>query len=145
MRNIILVLTTVLVAGCAGDGDADQMQAADAAGPYAAYAGEWLVESYVADQEERIALIELVATDNADGWTMAFSHLDAPLPADVSMKGDSAIVSVGPFASSLREGETVANVTVTFKATGDTGAGRFIVTYENGDTMTGWSTGERVE
>lgn len=146
MRTLILAVSVVLVAGCAGNQDADPMPSTEAtAGPYDAFAGDWLVESFVAEQEERIALIELEATDTAEGWTMAFSHLDAPLPADVSMKGDSAVVSVGPFASSLREGATVENVTVTFAVDGDAGAGHFVVTYADGETLRGWSTGERVE
>jgi len=144
MRTLIFAVSVVLLAGCAGNRDAEQPQST-AAAPYAAYAGDWLVEAFVADQEEGIALIDLEATDTAEGWTMAFSHLDAPLPADVSMKGDSAVVSVGPFPSSLREGATVENVTVTFKVDGDAGVGRFVVIYADGETLRGWTTGVRAE
>ena len=146
-------LAILLIAGCASKDDSgsnagDPGEAADA--PYAAYAGDWMMEAYAADaaaDAEPLTVTLMKATADGQGWTTKFTHMDDPVPASVSMDGDSIQVVWGSYPSQLREGATVRQVVATMAAYGDNMNGRFSATYEGDDetVLTGTLKGERIE
>jgi hypothetical protein len=53
----------------------------------------------------------LTATNNTSGWTITFPGR-APIPAKVSVDGDSIMLSAGPFQSVRRKGVQVTTYSV---------------------------------
>ncbi len=151
MRSPLILLAAMLVfAGCRGNADEATNAGDSDAGPYAAYAGDWMSESYAADAEEGdepLVVTLIKANETADGWTVKFTHLDEPVPMTVSMRGDSIAMMFGSYPSALREDVMVDNVTAVMHMDGDMMMGRFYARYadEAGTMLNGTMKSERIE
>ena len=148
--SLFIAFSGLLLIGCAKSDEADSsddMAAND--NPYAAIAGDWMIEAYAADAEEGAEPLVVTltkATDSNEGWVTKFPHLDDPVAStNVFMNGDSVVTESASFTSALREGEMVQGVTSYYHFMGDEVHGRFVATYENGDVLRGKLVGERVE
>lgn len=69
-------------------------------------AGKWTYVARSATTDSVLVTAELNATADGKGWTITFPKRQ-PLPMTVTIGGDSAITSAGPYESVLRKGVTV--------------------------------------
>jgi hypothetical protein len=69
-------------------------------------AGKWNVLAKNAAGDSVLTTFVLTATASTAGWTITFPKR-APIPAGVSIEGDSIIIDAGPYPSVLRKGVMV--------------------------------------
>lgn len=69
-------------------------------------AGTWTYVAKSPTGDTVLVTAELNATADAAGWTLTFPGRP-PLPMTVTVSGDSAMTSAGPYESVLRKGVTV--------------------------------------
>lgn len=69
-------------------------------------AGKWNVRAVPATGDTTATAYELTATSNTSGWTIKFPGR-APIPASVSVDGDSITIDAGPYPSVRRKGVQV--------------------------------------
>ena len=147
MRPLSALACAVLLFGCArSDEPAPEDAPEPVENPLTAYAGAWEVQSFAIDSDEPLVDLQLFATESTDGWSMAFDHLDEPVPGHVTVQGDSVSFTVGPYSSALREAVMVTTTSV-LHADGDEIAGRFTATYEDSEPaiLKGRLRGSRAE
>jgi hypothetical protein len=116
MRRIGVLLSAVLVAGCARSEQQAEETAEQAAAPAAIaladLAGTWNVNSMSRETDSVLTTYTLVATADTTGWMVTFPGRQ-PLPARVVMvHADSVVVEVGPYESVLRPGMMVSTRSV---------------------------------
>jgi hypothetical protein len=70
-------------------------------------AGKWDVRAVPASGDTTPTTYVLTALATPSGWTMAFTGRKAPVPLQVTVAGDSLIVSAGPYSSVRRKGVQV--------------------------------------
>ncbi len=70
-------------------------------------AGKWDVRAVPASGDTTPTTYVLTALATPSGWTMAFTGRKAPVPLQVTVAGDSLIVSAGPYTSVRRKGVQV--------------------------------------
>ena len=115
---------TALLAGCGQERNAEDRAASDTAAAASAataepratislsdVAGKWKVRS--TDEAGGTPVeVELVATDDTSGWTMAGPD-GKPIPVRViAVAGDSIVTEAGPYESFVRKGVQVTTRTV---------------------------------
>ena len=69
-------------------------------------AGKWDMRSVPVTGDTTATTYVLTATSNTSGWTITFPGRK-PIPAKVSVAGDSIIIDAGPFPSVRRKGVQV--------------------------------------
>lgn len=102
----------LLVACTPGDRDSGAETAAGAADiamgqpagtATADLAGTWSMTSRpTSGRDTATARFTINATSSTAGWTLSFPGRDEPIPARVSVQGDSVLVEAGPVPSMLR-------------------------------------------
>ena len=112
----------LLIACTASDRDSVAESAAGAADPAtgqpagtatANLAGTWSMTSRpMSGSDTTTARFTITATPNTTGWTLTFPGRDEPIPARVSMQGDSVLVEAGPVPSVLRQNVQVTTRTI---------------------------------
>jgi hypothetical protein len=141
--TICIALLTVV--GCADKNNAANEPMVDA-NPLAAYAGDWMTEAYVGDAAEPATVVLLKATDDPANWGLKFTHLDdAVMAKSVTMVGDTVVMAMQPFLSSIQEGVMVDAMTSYMKMDGDKITGRARAVYSNGDVVDFRLASEKVQ
>ena len=132
---LMLSIFLLVAAGCA-DKNAGSDETAAEANPYAAWAGDWMAEAYAGESTEPAAVVLLKATDDPTNWSFKFVHLDDPVMAkSVSMVGDTLVMVMEPYASAIRDDETVDVLTSYMKMDGNKLSGRAHASYSSGDQV----------
>jgi hypothetical protein len=122
MRHLVSCCCAAVLVGCAKP---EQQQAKDTtaeAAPTAAaaptppapaaaisladVAGKWSMKTLTEKGDSTLVKYELVATSDTTGWTFNFPKRK-PVPAHVSVGGDSIVLDAGPYESVLRKGVQV--------------------------------------
>ena len=139
MRRTILCTAAVL-ACIAASGEAQQAtpQKAMAASPafkLADIAGTWDSKT-LGPKDSVLATTVLTNTADGKGWTMAFPTGDPIALRVVSSAGDSVITEAGPFASRVRQGQTVTLLHTVSHYKGNEMWGTSRAQYATGDTLT---------
>lgn len=117
--SIAVCLCAAVLAGCAKkDNAAIDTMAADTATATAPapvnladVAGKWNIRAVPTTGDTSATTYVLTATSNTSGWTITFPGR-APIPANVSVDGDSIMLDAGPFPSVRRKGVQVATNSV---------------------------------
>lgn len=107
MRRVALAFAAVLATACAKPETppAAQMPAASTLN-LADLAGTWTAQVKPAGKDTVIVTSTINATADAAGWTMTLPDR-GNVPMTVTVAGDSAITSMGPYESVLRKGVQV--------------------------------------
>lgn len=107
MRRLALVLSAVLVAGCAKK-EAPPAEQAPAAPSIdvASLAGTWNLTGTMAGDTTVIVTGTITATADPTMWTITLPNRPA-MPLSVTVSGDSLITASGPYESVLRKGVQV--------------------------------------
>lgn len=110
MRRLVALGCMGLAMGCS------KKEAAPAADTMAAaptpmvnladVAGTWEVKAMREGSDSVVVSYTLTATGTTDGWTITMPNR-APMPARVSVSGDSIMIDAGPYESVLRKGVQV--------------------------------------
>jgi hypothetical protein len=118
--RIAICFTAAVLAGCAKKDNA----AIDTSGAAAAsttssttsttatpvsladFAGKWNVRAVPASGDTTPTTYVLTATSTTSGWTIAFPGRP-PVPATVTVAGDSVVIAAGPYSSVRRKGVQV--------------------------------------
>ena len=114
MRRLVLALSAAVLAGCSKP---EAPPAEPPAPPPAAtlnladVAGTWTMRTMAEGSDSTLVTYTIAATGSADGWTITFPGRD-PMPMAVTVSGDSATTSVGPYESVLRKGVQVTTTSV---------------------------------
>ena len=112
MRRLVLALSAAVLAGCSS---AEAPPAEPPAPPpaptlnLADVAGTWAFRTMPEGSDSTLVTYTITATATTDGWTITFPGRD-PIPMTVSVSGDSAMTSAGPYESALRKGVQVTTV-----------------------------------
>jgi hypothetical protein len=94
-------------------GAADTTMGQSAGTATAGLAGTWSMTSRPASgSDTTTARFTITATSTTAGWTLTFPGRDDPIPARVSMQGDSVLVEAGSVPSMLRPNIQVTTSTV---------------------------------
>ncbi len=138
MRYFVLLLVFAIVIGCTPSEEEvpvdDPIVVPEV--EEASFAGTWSVDAMTMDSDSVLVTTTMFATDNAEGWTIAFDHVDEPVPAEsVTMAGDSVTVVYGAYPSALRDGAMVTSLTSVVSVSGDEMTGRFRATYDTGEPL----------
>ena len=146
MRRTILCTAAVLA--CITAAAAAQQAApksTPAAGPtfkLADIAGTWDSKT-LGPKDSVIATTVLTTTADGKGWLMAFPTGDPVALRFVSFAGDSVVTEAGPFASRVRQGQTVTLLHTVSHYKGNEMWGTSTAQYSNGETLTFKITGTR--
>ena len=147
MSRLALLCCAVALVGCAAsDETADTPEETTVPTiALADVAGAWTVRAMAEGSDSIITTYEMIATDNMEGWTMAFPDRD-PVPLRVvAVDGDSIVAEAGPFESVLRAGVMVSVRSVSRLHEGMM-MGTFVARYETGEAdsvLNGRLEGER--
>jgi len=101
------------------------------------FVGMWEGTVMTQDSDAPVAHIEILASPREDGWSFTVVSTVNPARSTtapsrvISQGGDSVIVEAGPFASVLREGETVSTHSV-YRLRGDRLEGTIHASYSSG-------------
>jgi hypothetical protein len=96
-----------------GAGAADTAMGRAAGAATADLAGTWsMISRPGTGSDTTTAPFTIVATSGTTGWTLSFPGRPAPIPARVSIQGDSIMVEAGPVPSMLRPSVQVTTTTV---------------------------------
>lgn len=121
MHRSMLIAIAVLSVACAkkeaapaADTAAAHAPAMAAAAPAPVFsladaAGKWEYTAKSRTGDTVLVKAELNATTDPNGWTMTFTGRK-PEPMKVTVSGDSALVTMGPYESVLRKGVQVTTV-----------------------------------
>jgi hypothetical protein len=74
-------------------------------------AGKWNMRSVPMSGDTSATTYVLTATNNTSGWTITFPGR-APVPAKVTVDGDSIMIAAGPYPSVRRKGVRVTTYSV---------------------------------
>ncbi len=109
MRRLVLGIGVALLGGCAKP-DAPPADSAAAMAPAALnaadLAGTWTVNSMAEGTDSVLVTYIMTATGTPDGWMITLPGRD-PQAVAVTIAGDSATTTMGPFESVLRKGVQV--------------------------------------
>lgn len=115
MRKLVALGCVALAFGC---GNKDAAPAADtmAVAPapmvnLADLAGTWDMKTLREGTDSVLVSYTLTATATTEGWTINLPDRP-PIPARVSVSGDSIMIDAGPYESVLRKGVQVTTNTV---------------------------------
>ena len=141
MRRTILCTAAVLACITAA---ATAQQAAPASPSFklADIAGTWDSKT-LGPKDSVIATTVLTTTANGKGWMMAFPTGDPVALRFVSSAGDSVVTEAGPFASRVRQGQTVTLLHTVSHYKGNEMWGTSTAQYSTGETLTFKITGTR--
>lgn len=98
-------------------------------------AGVWDSKT-LGPKDSVVATTVLTNTADGKGWTMAFATGDPIALRVVSSAGDSVITEAGPFASRVRQGQTVTLLHTVSHYKGNEMWGTSRAQYSTGDTLT---------
>jgi photosystem II stability/assembly factor-like uncharacterized protein len=90
-----------------------------------------------------LATTVLKTTADGNGWTMTFPTGDPVAVRVVSSAGDSVVTEAGPFASRVRQGQTVTLLHSVSHYKGNEMWGTSVAQYSTGDTLTFKVTAKR--
>jgi hypothetical protein len=142
MRRTILCTAAIL--GCI-----TAAAAAQQATPHASHgikladvAGTWDSKT-MGPKDSVLATTVLAATADGKGWTMTFPTGDPVAVRVVSSAGDSVVTEAGPFASRVRQGQTVTLLHSVSHYKGNEMWGTSMAQYSTGDTLTFKVTAKR--
>lgn len=137
-----MALCGLLVAGCADQDSMDDMDGTEMPAPMeeapgatvslADFAGTWDATAYMESGDT--VQYTMTATADATGWMIDLPDRD-PMPARVTVDGDSVVTEMGPYESILREGVMVSVRTVSRLQNGQL-VGTMEARYEGGDGAT---------
>lgn len=141
MRRTILCTAAVLA--CITAGAAAQQAAPASRGiKLADVAGTWDSKT-LGPKDSVIATTVLTTTADGKGWTMTFPTGDPVAVRVVSAAGDSVVTEAGPFASRVRQGQTVTLLHSVSHYKGNEMWGTSVAQYSAGDTLTFKVTAKR--
>lgn len=138
MRRTILCTAAVLAciaAAAQAQQAAPQTTAASAGLKLSDIAGTWDSKT-LGPKDSVIATTVLTNTADGKGWTMTFPTGDPVAVRVVSSAGDSVVTEAGPFASRVRQGQTVTLVRMVSHYKGSEMWGTATAQYSNGETLT---------
>ena len=138
------ILCTAAVFACL-TAAATAQQAAPHAGhgiKLADVAGTWDSKT-MGPKDSVLATTVLAATADGKGWTMTFPTGDPVAVRVVSSAGDSVVTEAGPFASRVRQGQTVTLLHSVSHYKGNEMWGTSTAQYSTGDTLTFKVTAKR--
>jgi len=146
MRRTILctaaVLACITAAAAAQQATPQSTPAASPGIKLADVAGTWDSKT-MGPKDSVIATTVLTTTADGKGWTMAFPT-GAPVAVRVvSSAGDSVVTEAGPFASRVRQGQTVTLLHSVAHYKGNEMWGTSTAQYSTGDTLTFKVTAKR--
>lgn len=98
-------------------------------------AGVWDSKT-LGPKDSIVATTVLTNTADGKGWTMAFPTGDPIALRVVSSAGDSVVTEAGPFASRVRQGQTVTLLHTVSHYKGNEMWGTSRAQYSTGDTLT---------
>ncbi|HEX6313713.1 MAG TPA: hypothetical protein VFZ73_02595 [Gemmatimonadaceae bacterium] len=115
MRRTIIMLSAVLVAGCARSDDAVVADSPAAAGmpaplTFADFAGRWSLQLLGDMSDSVLATYELHATADGSSWTLTPAGSE-PIAVRAAVEADSLLIDAGPYKTT-----NPANVDVTTHA-----------------------------
>lgn len=146
MRRTILytaaVLACIATAAEAQQATPKKAAAASPAFKLADIAGTWDSKT-LGPKDSVLATTVLSYTADGKGWTMAFPTGDPVALRFVSSGGDSVITEAGPFASRVRQGQTVTLLHSVSHYKGNEMWGTSHAQYSSGDTLTFKITAKR--
>ena len=146
MRRTILCTAAVLacMAASAQAQQATPQKAAAAAPAFklADIAGTWDSKT-LSPKDSVVATTVLTNTADGKGWTMTFPTGDPIALRVISSAGDSVITEAGPFASRVRQGQTVTLLHTVSHYKGNEMWGTSRAQYSTGDTLTFKITAKR--
>jgi photosystem II stability/assembly factor-like uncharacterized protein len=132
MRRTILCTAAVL--GCI-TAAAEAQKATTPGIKLADIAGTWYSKT-LGPKDSVLTTTVLTTTANGKGWTMAFPTGDPVALRVVSSAGDSVVTEAGPFASRVRQGQTVTLLHSVSHYKGNEMWGTSRAQYSTGDTLT---------
>jgi len=132
MRRTILCTAAVLACLSAG---AEAQKATTPGIKLADVAGTWYSKT-LGPKDSVLATTVLTTTADGKGWTMAFPTGDPVALRVVSSAGDSVVTEAGPFASRVRQGQTVTLLHSVSHYKGNEMWGTSRAQYSTGDTLT---------
>jgi hypothetical protein len=94
-------------------------------------AGSWETKLMGAGSDSVLVTYELVATGTTEGWVINLPNRP-PVPAQVTVSGDSITITTGGFESVLRKGVQVASTSNVARIQGGKLVGTMIATYAVG-------------
>lgn len=142
MRRTILC-TAAILAGITAAAAAQQATPHAGTGiKLADVAGTWDSKT-MGPKDSVIATTVLRTTADGKGWTMTFPTGDPVAVRVVSSAGDSVVTEAGPFASRVRQGQTVTLLHSVAHYKGNEMWGTSTAQYSAGDTLTFKVTAKR--
>ena len=142
MRRTILCTAAVLACITAAAAAQKAAQPASPAFKLADVAGTWDSKT-MGPKDSVIATTVLTTTADGKGWTMTFPTGDPVAVRVVSSAGDSVVTEAGPFASRVRQGQTVTLLHSVAHYKGNEMWGTSTAQYSAGDTLTFKVTAKR--
>jgi hypothetical protein len=107
----------------------------------ASVAGVWYYRAMI--QGGGVVESVLTATATKTGWVLQHDS-EPPVPVRVvKVAGDSIVMEAGPYASTLRPGQTVTRLRVILHYRGDWMTGPFSARYASGDSAAGRADARR--
>jgi hypothetical protein len=113
MRHFVSCCCAAVLVGCAKPEQQPAKDTTAAAAPtspagisLADVAGKWAMTTTTEKGDSTLVKYELVATGDTTGWTFNFPKRK-PVPAHVTVAGDSIVLDAGPYESVLRKGVQV--------------------------------------
>jgi hypothetical protein len=129
----VLFVATTLIAFSAGAGYAQNPHGVTLAD----VAGLWDYRATVGSAGGVVVASVLTATGDRNGWTIQHEH-DPPVPVRVgAVAGDSIIADAGPYASTLRPGQTVVQLHIVLHYHDGRLTGPFEARYASGEVVRG--------
>ena len=116
MRRLVLGIGVALLGGCAKT-EAPPAEPAAAPAPAPAplnladVAGTWTVKTMAEGNDSALVTYSMTATGTTEGWMITLPGRK-PMALTVTVSGDSAMTSVGPYESVLRKGVQVSTAGV---------------------------------
>jgi len=132
MRHTIICTAAVLACLTAA---AEAQKATTPGIKLADIAGTWYSKT-LGPKDSVLATTVLTTTADGKGWTMAFPTGDPVALRVVSSAGDSVVTEAGPFASRVRQGQTVTLLHSVSHYKGNEMWGTSRAQYSTGDTLT---------
>ena len=123
MRRLAVVVGLLAFAACGPKEETPVDTSATAAPPaptltFADVAGTWTARAMPMTSDSVIVTYEINGSADPAGWTITLPNRP-PIPARVSIDGDSLITDAGPYESVLRKGVQVSTHSVTRLVNGE--------------------------
>jgi len=98
----------------------------------------------VGPHDSVVATYRMIATSSANGWKVMLPNRPVLPLRVVTASGDSVVTELGPFASILRQGQTVITRT-TWHLRGDQLTGRILAVFSSGAPLEETATAVRTD